>query len=336
MKSMVKPVAKLDVDTRMAVAEQAFEAWDFNATHIEHIATSENTVFRVDTDNSETYALRIHRPGYHTLEELNAELQWTAALSKAGVEVPKPILTSDGRGYTAIPIPKTTEIRYVGLVQWIDGVPLVKAMKETDGQQIHLQYFDQLGRIAAKIHNQAMDWHLPATFQRHAFDADGFMGDAPFWGPFWELPQLTDAERRLILDARSKIYHILSEYGKDCGTYSLIHADLHAHNVLVSDSRLYAIDFDDSGFGWHQYELAVMLYNRQDEPDFEVIQNALISGYRSERAIEDSALELLPVFLLIRPLALLGWLHERPEFDSGERIKRLTALACTQIEDILK
>ena len=161
------------------------------------------------------------------------------------------------------------------------------------------------------------------------------MGDAPFWGPFWDLPELKESERRLILKARSSIYRILSEYGKECGTYSLIHADLHSYNVLVNGTQLYAIDFDDSGFGWHQYELAVALFHWQDSPHFEAFRDALLSGYRSERALDEAAIELLPMFLLIRPLALLGWLHERPEFDSEERRKGLVASVCEQTEELL-
>ena len=41
------------------------------------------------------------------------------------------------------------------------------------------------------------------------------------------------------------------------------------------------IDFDDAGFGWHLYELAIVLYYYQDAPNFELMRRALIAGYRS-------------------------------------------------------
>lgn len=327
-------MAKLEASTLLEVAEQAVKAWDFRVSQIEHIATSENTVFRVETETGKTYTLRIHRPGYHTLAELNAEQQWTAALNQAGIGVPKPVMTQDGRGYATVHVPKSTETRHVGMAEWIDGIPLARVMKETSDERVLVQYFDQLGRIAARIHNQATNWQLPDGFQRHAFDADGLMGDTPFWGPFWDLPEMEDSERRLILKTRNAIHQTLSEYGKQRGTYSLIHADLHPYNLLVNGTRLYAIDFDDSGFGWHQYELAVALFNSQNTPHFEALQNALLSGYRSERAFDDAAIELLPMFLLIRALALLGWTHERPEIGRG-RLKGLIASACAQAEDLL-
>ena len=322
----------LDGATLRTIAERALDEWDICAVGLELISISENTVFRVDTDSDETYALRIHRPGYHNLAELNSEQQWTAALKRAGIGVPLPRLTHDGRGYATIPVPGSTETRHVGIVEWFEGVTLSSIMAQAPDMQTLALHFDQLGRIAARIHNQAVSWEIPAGFQRHAFDADGFMGDTPFWGPFWVLPELTAAERAHLLNARRAIHHALSDYGKAKGTYSLIHADLHPDNLLVNGDRLHVIDFDDAGFGWHQYEIAVALDAYRKPPHFEVARDALIAGYRSERALSDAAIELLPMFLLIRSLALLGWLHERPEHNKGNRVRNLIQSACRQAE----
>ena len=138
-----------------------------------------------------------------------------------------PRLTRDGRGYATVPVPGSTEPRHVGIVEWFEGVTLSSIMAQTPDMQTLALHFDQLGRIAAKIHNQAVRWEIPTDFQRHAFDADGLMGDTPFWGPFWILPELRAAEREHILNARHAIHRTLSDYGKAEGTYSLIHADLH-------------------------------------------------------------------------------------------------------------
>jgi Ser/Thr protein kinase RdoA (MazF antagonist) len=325
----------LDKDTLRAIAERALDEWELRVSQLELISVSENTVFRVDTDGGDTYALRIHRPGYHTLAELNSEQQWTAALNRAGIGAPVPRITRDGRGYATISVPGSTETRHVGIVEWFDGVLLSSIIKQAPDAQALASHFNQLGRIAARIHNQAVSWQIPADFQRHAFDTDGFMGDAPFWGPFWVLPELTAAECKHILNARRTIHRILSDYGKAQGTYSLIHADLHPHNLLVNGDQLAVIDFDDSGFGWHQYELAVALYSYQRSPHFDAIRDALIAGYRSERPLSDAAIELLPMFLLIRALAMLGWLHARPEHRSSEGLRRLIESVCGQAEEVL-
>ena len=322
----------LDHATLRAIAERALDEWDIYAAQLELVSISENTVFRVDTDAGETYVLRVHRPGYHNLAELNSEQQWTAALKRAGIGVPLPRLTREGQGYATVPVPGSIETRHVGIVEWFEGVTLSSLMAQAPDMRTLALHFDQLGRIAARIHNQAVSWQIPEDFQRHAFDADGFMGDTPFWGPFWILPELKASEREHILNARRAIHRTLSDYGKGSEIYSLIHADLHPHNLLINGDQLHVIDFDDSGFGWHQYELAVALDAYRKPPHFGVARDALIAGYRSERAISDVAIELLPMFLLIRSLALLGWLHERPEHNKGNRVRNLIESACRQAE----
>jgi Ser/Thr protein kinase RdoA (MazF antagonist) len=324
-----------DLEARLeALAERALEAWAFDGSKLTLVSASENTVYRVDTDTGRSYALRIHRPGYHTFQELESEQRWTAALSEAGIAAPAPVPTCDGKRYATVQLPDASESRHVGVVEWIDGVPLARIIDEATNDELVAQRFEQLGVIAAKIHNQAAEWRVPDGFRRHAFDVEGLMGSTPFWGPFWELPQLKPGERRRILRARGAIRATLLDYGKEPTTFSLIHADLHPHNVMVDGERLYVIDFDDAGFGWHQYELAVALFYYKGEKNFDVMRAALIAGYRSERDLTDTALELLPMFLLIRALVLLGWIHGRPELDRTDVLRRLIRRACSEIEEL--
>lgn len=317
-------------DAMCTVAETAVQAWTLDVAAIELISVSENTVFKVTTAAGEALVLRIHRPGYHTLQELVSEQRWTAALHEAGVSVPVSRHTPDGRGYVCVPIPGTDEQRYVGLVAWIDGETVHSTLKDNADIALIALRFEQLGQLAARIHNASAAWPIPDDFQRHALDADGLMGDTPFWGPFWALPQLSAEQQGLILKARDAIYRVLSDYGKNQGTYSLIHADLHLNNLLINNGQLHVIDFDDAGFGWHQYELAVALFSYRDHPHADVIHDALIRGYRSARALDDAAVALIPMFILIRALALLGWIHERPELDYHSDLPALIAFACAQ------
>ena len=66
----------------------------------------------------------------------------------------------------------------------------------------------------------------------------------------------------MLLATRAQIRRALDRYGRDPATFSLIHADLHHANLLVNDRDLSIIDFDDAGFGWHQYDIAVALSTR--------------------------------------------------------------------------
>jgi len=183
----------------------------------------------------------------------------------------------------------------------------------------------------AAMHNHAAGWPLPEGFQRHALDADGLMGPAPFWGPFWD-HAVFSAERDRLLGLRDRLHAALTRYGKPARTFSLIHADMHPRNVLIDGAHAAVIDFDDAGFGWHQYDLAVALVSYQDHPHFTLFRDACIAGYRSVRAIADADLALLPMFLLIRDMAQIGWFHQRPELPRATVLPHIKARICAALE----
>ena len=47
-------------------------------------------------------------------------------------------------------------------------------------------------------------------------------------------------------------------------------------------------------------------------------REALLRGYRSVRSLGAEHEAMLEMFLLIRGMAVIGWLHQRPELSSAE------------------
>lgn len=278
------------------------------------VSVSENVTFRAfATGSTDSYVLRLHRPGYHNLEELDSEREWLQALAEWGVAVPQPLPSPDGRHYVPVPVPATNETRYAGLSNWIEGDIVAELGEGVDGAAQVAPYFTDLGQLMAGMHNQASAWTPPPTFRRHRLDAEGLLGEAPFWGPFWDNPSLTGPERQLLLATRDRLRIFLESYGQNPKTFSMIHADLHLANLLVGEGRLTAIDFDDAGFGWHQYDIAVALFHSRHTDEFEVAQQSFLGAYRAVRPITDDDLALVPMFELIRGMALIGWKAQRPE-----------------------
>ena len=304
-------------------AREALGAFALEPERVELVALSENATFRVDARDGSSYVLRLHRPWYHTLDELVSERIWIRALAASGISVPTPLLTRDGSEYTTVAIHATGERRHAGLTRWIDGTMLADLLRDGDAATIE-GYFEQLGALSATLHDQAAAWQPPGHFPRHAFDAAGLMGEAPFWGRFWEHPTLSAADRTLLLETRDRIRAALERYGRSAPTFSMIHADLHPSNVLVDRGRLTIIDFDDAGFGWHQYDIAVALFHYQlASRDYAAVERAFLRGYRTVRAFADTAAALIPMFLLIRGMVTIGWLYQRPEIDSAQYLARL-------------
>ena len=313
-------------------ARQALAAFGIEPAALELASRSENITFKIDAPGG-PYALRLHRPGYNSRAELVSERIWTAALGQAGFAVPVGLKTADGADYAAVTL-ANGEIRQAGLTRWTSGEVLAKVI-EREHAYPH-NWFFRLGAIAADLHTHSAAWRPPAGFTRRVLDADGLMGLAPSWGPFWEHAGLTAGEQALMATTRAKLHAALGALPRDPEHWGMIHADLHHGNLLIEGAALSVIDFDDAAFGWYLYDLAVALTHQQRRPDFTELRDALLAGYRSRRrlCVEDE--NRLPLFLLVRRLAVIGWLHQRPEIDAGAYLAEMKPLTCQLCEDFLR
>jgi Ser/Thr protein kinase RdoA (MazF antagonist) len=323
-------------DPKAAYTPVAFDAlhqFGIEPDELELVTVSENVTFKAIARNR-AYVLRLHRPGYHDLAELESERLWIRALASHGIDVPSPVPASDGREYVRVHIPATSEDRYAGLAHWTDGDVLFDVLEGLDNAPAVEDYFGQLGNLVAAMHDQAATWAIPASFKRHSLDHDGLLGPRPFWGPFWEHPVFSADERRLVTRTRDHVRAMLVRFGKDRASFSLIHADLHAGNVVVHDDRLMVIDFDDAGFGWHAYDIAVALGHQRWHPLFRAMQPAFVEGYRRRRALPDNVLALVPTFLMVRDMAIIGWIGQRPELGRKD-VTAIKDRVCAQCERYL-
>jgi Ser/Thr protein kinase RdoA (MazF antagonist) len=321
--------------TSMAV--EALKQWDMDATNIDLIKFRENAVYKITLADQTRYALRIHRPGYHTDEEMDAEIHWMHALANYGVEVPTLIPTTDGSYFTTVSVENIPEARQVDLLEWIDAEPLGNFENGlgTDPDSIK-QSFETLGSIMGRMHKQSSNWPEQKTLVRHAWDCDGLVGENPFWGRFWEMDALSAEQYELIGRLRTKLTEQLSQYDKGLEHYGFIHADLVVENVLVNNGEVRVIDFDDAGFGWYLFDLATVLYFFLDDPHYQLAYDAIIKGYRSERDLSDETLQDLPLFLGARATTYLGWVHTRKETETAlELTPALIQMACDFAESYL-
>ena len=316
-------------------AHHALSHWNLDGASLHLIKYRENAVFCVDKDGSKT-ALRLHRHGYHSDDELRSELQWMQALLQADVMVPTVVPTNSGElflRYAADGLPGELQI---DLFEWIDGEQLGSVEEGVTNEAEIDRTYGALGELAARIHNQAAHWNLPHGFVRHAWDAHGLVGEDPFWGQFWKLESASKSEIALLKRGQNRVFNDLSRLEQSSETYSMIHADFAPENILVNDANIHLIDFDDAGFGWHLFELATSLYFIQSEPYFDQAKEALVRGYRIHRQLSDEQLELLPLHLLARAFTYISWVHTRHETETARELtSTILATACELTENYL-
>src|SRR5580700_8858189 len=89
-------------------AHAALSAFPIEPGELTLVSLAENVTFKaVDRRDGGAYVLRLHRPGYHMLDELISERAWIRALGEAGVDVPRPVGARDGSDYVPVTIPAT-------------------------------------------------------------------------------------------------------------------------------------------------------------------------------------------------------------------------------------
>ncbi len=320
-------------------AREALKYWNLETAELHLLKHRENTVFRVDPGNGQApCVLRVHRTEYHSDSALQSELMWMAALNESGIECPLAINTTDGRPFVHVVSPLSDMTHQVSMVTWVEGKPFDDLGKVERGVIPETcERYRALGALAGKLHNQSQRWNPPAGFTRHAWDEEGLLGENPNWGRFWEHPVLTAGQRRQILKARTVLKALLKQLGKAPERYGLIHSDFLPENILCDKDTLRLIDFDDSGYGWHLFEMATSLFPQLSQPYFDQIQQAYVEGYRTERELSADDLEILPAFLMIRGFSYLGWLMTRREsLPNADRLAREIAKGlCEFIPELL-
>lgn len=301
------------------IVAKALAYWGMPKANYTLAAKRENTVFQVTTAQNE-FALRLHRIGYRTQAELESELQWMSALAEAGIRVPRPIPSESGH-----------------LIHEIDGI-LIDILEWLPGTQVgvagtlpntvsRVDFCKTLGQSMAQLHNISDKWTPAEAFIRPAWNRAGLVGPTPLWGPFWENPMLSATERDTLLAVKSATDAQLEALEPSLD-YGLIHADLLSENMILHESSLYMIDFDDSGYGFRDFELATFLLRFLDAPDYPTLAESLIAGYSARRAVTQENLQL---FLLLRALTYVGWIVPRMDLKNGAEksataIKRAVAL----------
>lgn len=287
------------------LAQAAIDAYGFADARFQFVRTAGNTMFRVFVDNPRPtpvaddrykegqFLLRIHQPGYQTTGAIALEMAWLAGMSRdANLPVPEPVPTLDGRVLTQVSIAGVPEARNCSLLRWVNGRFL--------SQGIRPHHLRAQGRLMARMHDFAAHWQPPAGLTKRRWDWDGLFKevegtDLPA-GEVWPLvPEQYVAPFETVTQ---QVRQVMDDWGKGPDVYGLIHADLGVDaNVLFWRGEARAIDFDDSGFGYWMYDLAVSLEHCRDDEAYPQLRDALLDGYAEFRSLPEEQLESLELFM---------------------------------------
>ena len=295
------------------------------------LSLSENATYLVE--DGDPLVLRVHRPGYHSLEAIRSELAWMRALgTETAVITPGLVAAEDGTDVVAAEVD--------GRVLHVDAVTFVPGCTaEEDPEAVG---FDELGRITAVMHQHSRNWTAPPGFTRFRWDLDTILGPQARWGNWRLAPGLTDDDRAWIQRAADDITVRLTEFGCGPDRFGLVHADLRLANLMVDPSDpgrgITVIDFDDCGWSWYLADLGAAVSFIEDTATGERIVADWLNGYFQVSSIPAADLRLIPSFVMMRRIMLTAWIASHVDADSalgvGEDFAPNTArLARRYLED---
>jgi len=276
------------------------------ATRLSLLCISENATFRADDPAREqALVIRVHRPGYHSVNEIRSELAWITALRERPVlHTPRPVPTRSGK--------LIAEFDRDGATHQVVAFEFVSGRQPDESGDLSAG-FEQLGRLTANLHRHAREWSRPAGFERKTWNFDTTIGARPHWGDWRDAPGLSAAAAKLLQRCVDRLRDELEAFGDSADRFGLIHADLRLANLLVAGERLTVIDFDDCGFGWYLYDFAAAISFIETSPQIPALQQAWVTGYRSVSPLSQDEENALPMFIMLRRILLTAWIGSHPE-----------------------
>jgi Ser/Thr protein kinase RdoA (MazF antagonist) len=325
----MEPYASLSLRGQVArlrrLGHTALAGYGLEAKSLTLLRHEQNTTFRVEAAGG-PYVLRINRTGVHTPVTIGAEMAWLRALRRdTDLEVPDPVAARDGALVISVQDEGVPGSPACVLLRWLDGRFLDARLTPA-----HLR---EVGRLQAGLHQHAARWTPPDDFARPRVDTltetakrGGVAGSAAS-AQVGEHPSAEDADRgrRLVAELLSDgdatvfgraldvVWTAMHELAAQPGSLGVVHGDLHQENYLFHAGAARAIDFDDCGWGFFLYDLAVTLSELERHARYRELRTALLDEYARWHPLPDRHEAHLEALAILRRMQLLLWILESRE-----------------------
>jgi amicoumacin kinase len=222
-----------------AAARRLAPRFGFDPDRLEDLGAFESEVLAVEGAAGPAI-LKVIDPAHRTPDEVRAEIDWLLALREAGIPAARPRRARDGAWLA------------------LDGDPPTIAVAYERAPGRHLppgewtpELFRAHGKLVGRLQAHTRGWTTPGPRRRGWREAHA-LARAPE-----ALPDDADF-LEAVAEVAARVEATVPQAPADLG---LVHADLHAWNLLVDDEgEITAIDFDDAVVGPYLYDLAIPLY----------------------------------------------------------------------------
>ncbi|MBT8079074.1 MAG: serine/threonine protein kinase [Gammaproteobacteria bacterium] len=276
----------------------------------------ENRVYQIGIENERPVVAKFYRPGRWSDDAILEEHAFTIELEQAEIPVVAPIELNE------------TTLHHFGPFRLSICPCMGGRAPELDDEKMQRQ----LGRLVARIHLQGETRkfeHRPAVeIESYGYDSVDFLLDNDF------IPEDLRESYGTLVDQLFDNVHACFDRAGNVRDIRL-HADFHPGNVLVTESALHIVDFDDTRSGPAVQDLWMFLSGDKQEQLPQLA--ALLDGYGEFRQFDARELNLIEALRSLRIVHYAAWIGRRwddpafriafPWFDSprywGEHILTL-------------
>lgn len=266
------------------LAQMILENWEYDHDDpnlLKYYRISSNAVYWCK-NKGETFFLRFTPAEEKNKEQILAELEFLSYLRNNEYPAVVTILSKANNELEVVDTP------------W--GTFYAVAFKKASGKQIEEIPFSKnlifgLGEALGKLHKLSSEF-IPVNNKRNDWKKTiCWMEDV-----LWAFPDETAAKSEL---STLKAYFSKLPVTKE--NFGLIHYDFESDNVFYDEitATYKPIDFDDAIYHWYALDIEQALDSIKEDAlaeEVETLVNEFIKGYRSEYAVSDEMLKLLPVF----------------------------------------
>ena len=305
------------------LAHAALEAYGLEGAPLTFLQYEGNVIYRVDAPRpahiegkgspylDDRFVLRVLTTS--DAEAVASELTWLDALSReAGLPVPQPVPTLEGELLIRVTTPGAPQGRLVSVMRWLDGRRLTKGFRPS-----HLRAW---GQMMARLHQQSGNWQPPEGFRRPHWDWYGQLGGREFR---WSLDELVatmpEALKEPFQIVSQQTREVMEALGTGPDAYGLIHCDMYPENVLFRAGEVLPIDFEDCGFGYWLWDIAVALCSWPWTLDWTWIRDAFLDGYATVHPLPESQLVHLDLFMAAQYATMVIWASALAKHDPARK-----------------
>ena len=288
-----------------SLAHRALRDYDLGDVSLSPLQYIQNATWDAQCRSGERYVLRVHAPRWHDAAAIRSELRWLEALRGDGFIVSAPVRTLRRGLWTTASTEGIPEARVCTLLTWVPGWSPKKRRTPAIVRAI--------GRLMARLHEHVSQFRIPESFVRPRWDHSRLFRRDAETDTGWE--RLSRRQVRLFQAVSERVAKVMERLGTERRVFGLIHADLIFANVLFHRGETCAIDFDDCGFGYFLYDMAILLDRIEMRQDYSTLRAALLDGYRQVRPLAAEHEAYLDLFLLARWVFLGVCFLSRPEFS---------------------